>query len=65
MSQANDKKKPKLIVSTIEECTVCGEKLKRPFAEGDYITKDGGKCAKCGNLNRIILIYAENPPNTK
>jgi rRNA maturation protein Nop10 len=56
---ANDKKS-KLLVYTIEECPVCGQKTKRAFSVGDYITKDGGKCTKCGNTNRISLVYAES-----
>jgi len=52
-------KKTKLLVYTIEECPVCGQKTKRAFAVGDYVTKDGAKCTKCGNQTRITLIYAE------
>jgi len=52
-------KKTKLMVYTIEECPVCGQKTKRAFAVGDYVTKDGAKCTKCGNQTRIMLIYAE------
>ncbi|MDA4128355.1 MAG: hypothetical protein OK422_02675 [Thaumarchaeota archaeon] len=57
-SVATDKK-TKFTVFTIEECPACGQKTKRPFQTGDYITKDGAKCAKCGNQTRISLIYAE------
>ncbi len=53
-------KKSKLLVYTIEECPVCGQKTKRAFAVGDYITKDGGKCTKCGNTTRVGLVYAES-----
>lgn len=53
-------KRPKLIVFTIEECPVCGQKMKRPFQAGDYITKETTKCSKCSNTLRISLIYAEN-----
>jgi len=56
---ANDKKS-KLLVYTVEECPVCGQKTKRAFTVGDYITKDGAKCAKCGNTARVSLVYAEN-----
>ncbi|HZW84679.1 MAG TPA: hypothetical protein VFE91_02095 [Nitrososphaerales archaeon] len=52
-------KKTKLMVYTIEECPACGEKTKRAFAVGDYVTKDGAKCAKCSNQTRISLVYAE------
>jgi len=52
-------KKTKLLVYTIEECPVCGQKTKRAFAVGDYVTKDGAKCTKCGNQTKITLIYAE------
>ncbi len=52
-------KKSKLLVYSIEECPVCGQKTKRAFQVGDYITKDAAKCSKCGNTNRISLVYAE------
>ena len=52
-------KKTKLLVYTIEECPVCGQKTKRAFTVGDYVTKDGAKCTKCGNQTRISLVYAE------
>jgi len=52
-------KKTKLMVYTIEECPVCSQKTKRAFAVGDYVTKDGAKCTKCGNQTKITLIYAE------
>jgi len=55
----NDKK-TKLLVYTIEECPACGQKTKRAFTVGDYVTKDGAKCAKCSNQTRITLVYAEN-----
>jgi len=53
-------KKTKLLVYSIEECPVCGQKTKRAFAVGDYVTKDGGKCTKCSNPTRISLVYAES-----
>ena len=53
-------KKTKLLVYTIEECPACGQKTKRAFAVGDYITKDGAKCAKCSNQTRVSLVYAES-----
>lgn len=53
-------KKTKLLVYTIEECPVCGQKTKRAFAVGDYITKEGAKCAKCSNATRVSLVYAES-----
>ena len=52
-------KKTKLLVYTIEECPVCGQKTKRAFVVGDYVTKDGGKCAKCSNQTKVSLVYAE------
>ena len=60
-------KKSKLLVYTIEECPVCGQKTKRAFQVGDYITKDSAKCTKCGNTTRINLVYAEpaKPPNSR
>lgn len=62
-SQSQDRK-TKFLVYTIEECPACGQKTKRAFAVGDYVTKEGGKCTKCGNPTRITLIYAEPPPKT-
>ena len=51
--------KSKFNVYTIEECPACGQKTKRAFQVGDYITKDGANCSKCGNVTKITLIYAE------
>jgi rRNA maturation protein Nop10 len=51
--------KAKFTVSTIEECPACGQKTKRAFQVGDYITKDGANCSKCGNVTKMTLIYAE------
>lgn len=56
---ANDKKS-KLLVYSIEECPVCGQKSKRPFVVGDYVTKEGAKCTKCSNTTKVALIYAES-----
>jgi hypothetical protein len=53
-------RKSKLLVYTIEECPVCGQKTKRAFAVGDYVTKDGSKCSKCSNTTRVSLVYAES-----
>jgi uncharacterized protein (UPF0212 family) len=53
-------KKSKLMVYTIEECPACGQKTKRAFIVGDYVTKDGAKCTKCANQTRVALVYAEN-----
>ncbi len=53
-------KKSKLLVYTIEECPACGQKTKRAFTVGDYITKDGAKCTKCSNQTRVSLVYAES-----
>ncbi len=61
-TQAQDKKK--LPVFTIEECPVDGQKTKRAFQLGDYVTKEGGKCSKCGGPTRITLIFAETPPKS-
>jgi rRNA maturation protein Nop10 len=54
--------KAKFLVYTIEECPACGQKTKRPFQVGDYVTKEGAKCSKCGNPTKITLIYGEPPP---
>ena len=53
-------KKSKLLVYTIEECPVCGQKTKRAFTVGDYITKDGAKCSKCSNQTSVCLVYADS-----
>jgi rRNA maturation protein Nop10 len=60
-SQQQDRKN-KYIVYTIEECPACGQKSKRAFQLGDYVTKEGAKCSKCGNPTKITMIYAEVPP---
>ena len=60
--QAQDKRR--LPVFTIEECPVCGQKTKRTFQVGDYVTKEGAKCTKCSNPTRITLIFAEAPVKT-
>jgi len=62
LNSAPQERKPKLLVFTIEECPACGQKTKRPFQVGDFVTKDGGKCPKCGNTTRVTMIYAEPPP---
>jgi len=53
-------KKSKLLVYSIEECPVCGQKTKRAFAVGDYVTKEAAKCSKCANQTRVSLVYAES-----
>ncbi len=62
MSQTKQDKRNKYIVYTVEECPACGQKTKRAFQVGDYVTKDGAKCSKCGNLTKISMIFAETPP---
>ncbi len=57
--QQTQQGKAKFTVYTIEECPACGQKTKRAFQLGDYITKDGAICSKCGNVTKITLIYAE------
>jgi rRNA maturation protein Nop10 len=57
--QQQQGKAPKFNVYTIEECPACGQKTKRAFVVGDYVTKEGANCTKCGNVTRITLIYAE------
>jgi rRNA maturation protein Nop10 len=53
-------KKSKLLVYTIEECPVCGQKTKRAFTVGDYVTKEASKCTKCSNTTKVSLVYAES-----
>ncbi len=57
--QQQQQGKAKFTVYTIEECPACGQKTKRGFQVGDYITNDGAKCSKCGNATKMTLIYAE------
>jgi len=57
--QQQQQGKAKFNVYTIEECPACGQKTKRAFQVGDYITKAGANCSKCGNVTKITLIYAE------
>ena len=57
--QQQQQGKAKYNVYTIEECPACGQKTKRAFQLGDYITRDGANCTKCGNVTKITLIYAE------
>jgi len=57
--------KARFTVYTIEECPACGQKTKRAFQLGDYITKDGANCSKCGNATKITLIYAEPAVKSK
>jgi len=57
--QQQQQGKAKFNVYTIEECPACGQKTKRAFQVGDYITKDGANCTKCGNATKMTLIYAE------
>jgi len=64
MSSQQTDRKNKFIVYTIEECPVDGQKTKRAFQLGDYVTKESGKCPKCGNPMKITMIYAEAPPKT-
>lgn len=63
-SSGKQESRTKFIVYTIEECPACGQKTKRAFQLGDYVTKDGAKCTKCGNQTKITAIYAEAPPKT-
>jgi hypothetical protein len=48
-----------LHVFTIDECRSCGQKSKRDFKVGDYITGEAGICEKCQGKRLIILIYGE------
>ncbi len=53
-------KKSKLLVYAVDVCPIDGEKTKRAFQVGDYVTKESVKCPKCGNPTRISLVYAES-----
>lgn len=48
--------------TTILKCIKCGNKMKRPFEEGDYIYRkfQGKPCSKCSNEDYLILeIFAD------
>lgn len=62
MNSATRENKAKFLVYTIEECPACSQKTKRAFQVGDFVTKEGGKCSKCGNTTKITLIFGEPPP---
>lgn len=54
-------------IYTEETCSSCGEKVRRPFEEGDYIFRggnDGSSCKKCGASSTMMMsaIYGEYPP---
>lgn len=55
-------KKQKLTIFSVEECTSCHERVKRPFQNGDYVYKEAGECAKCKGRMRVIMVYGEEPP---
>ena len=59
MSSSSQERKSKLLVFTIEECPACGQKTKRAFQLGDYVTKEEGTCDACKGPRRISLIYSE------
>jgi len=46
-------------VYSIEECSICGYKLKRDFKDGDYVLKESGVCPKCNKAMSIRYIFAE------
>jgi len=50
--------KPSKVV-TIEECSSCNLKMKRPFQPNDYVFKEGGNCQKCNSKMMITSIYKE------
>ncbi|HEY4699065.1 MAG TPA: hypothetical protein VIH27_01660 [Nitrososphaerales archaeon] len=53
-------KKPKFNVFTIETCSACNFKTKRPFQLGDYVFKEAGDCTHCNKSKTLIeMIYAE------
>ncbi|MDG7035909.1 MAG: hypothetical protein JRN37_00155 [Nitrososphaerota archaeon] len=49
-------------VYTVEECAICGYKLKRDFKDGDYVLKESGVCPKCNKAMVIKYVFAESPP---
>jgi len=49
----------KQIVYTIEECTSCNIKTKRPFQLRDHVYKEAGECPKCKGKIIISMIYSE------
>jgi len=60
-TQQKLERRPNYLVFTIEVCSSCGFKMKRPFKAGDYIFKEGEECSHCKSKNTtmIDMIYAE------
>ncbi|AIC14996.1 hypothetical protein NTE_02289 [Candidatus Nitrososphaera evergladensis SR1] len=51
-------------IYTEETCSVCGEKMRRPFEEGDYVFRNGSTCKKCGSSSTMVsAVYGEYPPD--
>jgi len=60
LTQSIQQKRPSYQVFTVEVCSSCGFKTKRPFKPGDYIYKHGEECQHCkSNATLIEMIYAE------
>jgi len=58
------KKEPKPEIYTEETCQACGEKMRRPFEDGDYVFKSGSSCKKCSRGSILMTaIYGEYPPD--
>lgn len=53
-------------IYTEETCTACGDKVRRPFEDGDYVflSKHGSSCKHCGSSSTLMIsaIYGEYPP---
>ena len=50
---------------TEQTCGRCGDRERRPFEQGDYVFKDGARCAKCNSATLVTAIYGEYPPEKK
>jgi hypothetical protein len=46
-------------VLSVVLCASCGFKVVRTFSQGDYVTKEVGKCQQCQGSMRVDAIYAE------
>lgn len=57
------KNQQKQVYYVIEECPVCGYKVKREFRDGDYVFKDSGLCPKDNSPMYISMIFSEGPQN--
>jgi hypothetical protein len=56
------KPEPKPTMYAEQTCSGCGNRMKRPFEQGDYVFMVGARCAKCNSAATMVTaIYAEYP----